>query len=185
MLDLINYLTSSCMNQIKMGDYAHRLGFGHLPKVEDLLKSELSFLKYDTPLRNLCYDLQFLFFLEEMLKNKEFYGGFKTKLQYERLKACFTVCEALLYLALKDAALLSDYFNDTRFPVLCEQAESANIISGESLKKLNNLRRLRNKHHPGVQRDLHIKMGEDFTPYNYNFAIDLIHEIKTNLHPSS
>jgi hypothetical protein len=156
-------------------DKDRTIQFGHLPKVEDLLK-QLSFCSYSTQLRNTCYDIQYLYFLEAVLANDFWYGGFKTKLQYERLKTCFTIYESLLYCLLVDSGFARE--NEfLRFPQIVEKAYSAALINDKWLRKINNLKRIRNQHHANAQRDLQVKFDEHINEFNVQFIEALITEL--------
>lgn len=160
-------------------DEKRSIAFGHLPKVEELLKA-LDFLEYSTQLRNMCYDLQYLFFLEEVLDNDFWYGGFKVKLQYERLKSCFNVSESLIFCTLASAHFINPNAGLVRFPELITKANELGFISDSMRRMLNQMRKLRNLHHAGVQRDLHTKFDNQILNYDLKFVQNLIREIKQN-----
>ena len=151
--------------------------FGHLPKVEKLLK-ELEFCSYSTQLRNTCYDIQYLYFLEEVLGNDFWYGGFKAKLQYERLKTCFGVCESILYCLLVSKGFLQEG-QFVRFPELLEKASRFGFLDEYWFRNISRMKRLRNQHHASAQRDLEVKFGEEINSFDIKFINSLITQLSS------
>jgi hypothetical protein len=155
----------------------HTFSIPSLPKVETLLE-DLNFLEYSTALRNTCYDIEYLFFLEEVLNNDFLYGGFKSKLEYERLKVCFSVIESLLFCLLVSKGFLRENDN-LRFPELVTKATIVGFLDEDTSRKIGVLRRTRNQHHAGAQRELHVKLDDVTTDFDYKYIQGFIQTLKS------
>ena len=155
----------------------HTISIPSLPKVEALLE-DLNFLEYSTALRNTCYDIEYLFFLEEVLNNDFLYGGFKAKLEYERLKVCFSVIESLLFCLLISKGFLRESDN-LRFPELENKASVVGFLDLDTTRKIGALRRMRNQHHAGAQRELHVKFKDAASDFDYKYIQEFIQTLRT------
>lgn len=155
-----------------MSTQKEKLNIPALPTVAVIL-SEVDFLQYSTHTRNLAYQLQFVNFLNELVKSYDIYGGVRKCLIRQLVIVATNVVEYLLFVSLHQ--IYGDDPKSSGLPDLIGQAKRNGLIDKPLANDLNNINNLRIRLHPSKQiTELDVKF---FTEENMDSCNSALHRL--------
>ncbi len=136
--------------------------------ITDIFERYLSFLPYSTRKRNIAYKIQHLEFMIGIRNNYKMYGSIASIFNQQGIVLIHSIIESVMFCVLIKEGVIGEN-SGMGFDTLSNRIRQKNIISRETVRKLNTLNTKRNILHPRRQNDLDIN---SFLVTDVNTAID-------------
>lgn len=119
-------------------------------KTIEVILSDFEFLEYGTRKRNLAYQVQYLEFKIQVLKNYSIYGSIRGAMLRDIVITVTNIMEYILFTSL--CAVYGEDPKNHKFPSMIGQARRKGLISRNLAADMNKIDELRNKLHPSRQK---------------------------------